>query len=162
MSDLNRDLESLVGDMGMSISDEAPTAETVNEEQPAQEVEQPQEAPLEEAVQEIQQEEAPVETPPQSSLQEEEISDEELESTMLHYLSERLGREVSSFDEIGGTQNTSVEIDERVAAINEFVRQTGRDPQDWFAYQAMNPSEMDDVSAVKNQLKSQFVFVINE
>ena len=123
MSDLNRDLESLVGDMGMSISDEAPTAETVNEEQPTQEVEQPQEAPVEEAVQEIQQEEAPVETPPQSSLQEEEISDEELESTMLQYLSERLGREVSSFDEIGGTQNTSVEIDERVAAINEFVRQ---------------------------------------
>jgi len=156
MSDLNRDLESLVGDMGMSISDEAPTAETVNEEQPTQEVEQPQEAPVEEAVQEVQQEEAPVEEQPQSTLQEEEISEEEIEATMLEYLSERLGRQVSSLDEIQGTQNTSVEIDERVAAINEFVQKTGRDPQDWFTYQAMNPSEMDDKSAVIAQLKSQY------
>ena len=75
---------------------------------------------------------------------------------MLEYLSERLGRKVSSFDEIQETQNTSVDIDERVAAINEFVQKTGRDPQDWFTYQAMNPSEMDDVSAVRTQLKSQY------
>ena len=75
---------------------------------------------------------------------------------MLSYLSERLGREVSSLDEIGGTQDTSAEIDERVAAINEFVRKTGRDPQDWFTYQAMNPSEMDDVSAVTTQLRNQY------
>ena len=159
MNDLNKDLESLVSDMGMSLSDEAPVA-TPETEQPqeaeADVQENVQESVQEEVQQETQQEEAPVETPPQSSLQEEEISEEELESTMLQYLSERLGREVSSFEEIGGTQDTSVEIDERVAAINEFVRQTGRDPQDWFAYQAMNPSEMDDVSAVKNQLKNQY------
>jgi hypothetical protein len=85
MSDLTNNLEALVGDMGMSISDEAPTAETVNEEQPTQEVEQPQEAPVEEAVQEVQQEEAPVEEQPQSTLQEEEISEEEIEATMLEY-----------------------------------------------------------------------------
>jgi hypothetical protein len=147
MSDLNNDLEAMLGDMGMSVLDENPTVEAVNEEQPTQEVEQPQG---------IQQEEAPVETPPQSTLQEEEISEEEMEATMLEYLSERLGRQVSSLDEIQGTQNTSVDIDERVAAINEFVQKTGRDPQDWFTYQAMNPSEMDDISAVRNQLKSQY------
>jgi hypothetical protein len=79
-----------------------------------------------------------------------------MESAMLGYLSERLGRKVSSIDEIGGVDNTSVEIDERVNAINEFVKQTGRDPQDWFTYQAMNPSEMDDVSVVKSQLRNQY------
>ena len=150
--------------MGMSISEEAPTAT----EQPA---EQPQEIPAEPVeVQEVQEPvqqslEPEQETYPsepseeyevQSSLQEEEISDEELEATMLEYLSERLGRQVSSFDDINGTQDTSVEIDERVAAINEFVRTTGRDPQDWFTYQALNPSEMDDLSAIKTQLKSQY------
>ena len=164
MSDLNKELESLVGDMGMSISDETPT----DLEQPAEEsveapvesVQEVQQPPVQE--QETQQLEAAEAQPPQSSLQEEEISDEELESTMLQYLSERLGRQVSSLDEIKGTQDTSVEIDQRVAAINEFVRQTGRDPQDWFTYQAMNPSEMDDLSAVKTQLKSQYGDLSNE
>jgi hypothetical protein len=159
MSDLNNDLEAMLGDMVVNENEqpqEQPQQENINEPQPEMESAQP-------AQEVVQQEEATVETPPQSSLQEDdEISEEEMESTMLQYLSERLGREVSSFDEIQGTQNTSTEIDERVAAINEFVRTTGRDPQDWFAYQAMNPSEMDDLSAVKTQLKSQYGDLSNE
>ena len=173
MSDLNKDLESLVGDMGMSVSNEAPT----NLEPTA---EQPQEAPVDFAPQEVQepvqqeaqqfqeptqpqQTEAAVEQP-QSSLQEddEDISDEEMEAAMLGYLSERLGRQVSSFDEIGQSENTSTEIDERVAAINQFVRETGRDPQDWFTYQAMNPSEMDDLAAVRTQLRNQYGDISND
>ena len=164
MSDLNKDLEALVGDMGMSLSDEAPVVEEQTQEAQVENVqldvrevvqEQVQQEPTPEPVEETTQPEAAVEEP-QSSLQEEEISEEEMEAAMLSYLSERLGREVSSLDEIQGTQNTSVEIDERVAAINEFVRQTGRDPQDWFTYQAMNPSEMDDIGAVKAQLRTQY------
>lgn len=167
MSDLNKDLENLVGDMGMSISD-TPEATEQPVEQP---VETPVEAVQEEVqqpVQEVQQspepeqvipqQEAAVEEQPQSSLQEEEIdiSEEEMEAVMLGYLSERLGRQVSSFDEIQGGQDTSVEIDERVAAINDFVRETGRNPQDWFTYQSMNTSEMDDMTAVKFQLSNQY------
>ena len=158
MSDLNNDLEAMLGDMVVNENEqpqEEPQQEVINEPQPETESAQP-------AQEVVQQEEATVETPPQSSLQEEEISEEEMEATMLEYLSERLGREVTSFDEIQGTQNTSTEIDERVAAINEFVSKTGRDPQDWFAYQAMNPSEMDDLSAVKTQLKSQYGDLSNE
>jgi len=166
MSDLNKDLEALVGDMGMSVSDEAPIAEEQPQEEPVENVQPDVQEPVENVQPDVQAEPTPepVQEPqpeaaaeePQSSLQEEEISEEEMEAAMLSYLSERLGREVSSFDQIQGTQDTSVEIDERVAAINEFVRQTGRDPQDWFTYQALNPSEMDDVSAVKTQLKSQY------
>jgi hypothetical protein len=157
MSDLNKALEDIADSMGMQVSDTPQPQETAE----PQNTDEPQ--PQEELVQEVQQQEASVETPPQGSLQEEEeISEEEMESTMLQYLSERLGREVSSFDEIEGTQNTSVEIDERVAAINDFVSKTGRDPQDWFTYQSMNPSEMDDLSAVKTQLKSQYGDLSNE
>ena len=158
MSDLNNDLEAMLGDMVVNENEqpqEEPQQEVIDEPQPETESAQP-------AQEVVQQEEATVETPPQSSLQEEEISEEEMEATMLEYLSERLGRQVSSFDEIQETQNTSTEIDERVAAINEFVSKTGRDPQDWFAYQAMNPSEMDDLSAVKTQLKSQYGDLSNE
>jgi len=166
MSDLNKDLEALVGDMGMSVSDEAPVLEEQPQEAPVENVQEPvqesvqepvQEEPTPEVVQEVPQQEEAVEEMPQSSLQEtEEFSEEELEATMLEYLSERLGRQVSSFDEINGTQDTSVEIDERVAAINEFVRNTGRDPQDWFTYQAMNPSEMDDLTVVKMSMTAEY------
>ena len=163
MSDLNNDLEGMLGDMVVNENEqpqEQPQQEIINEPQPEMESAQPAQEVVQE---EVQQEESTVETQPQSSLQEDdEISEEEMESTMLQYLSERLGREVSSFDEIQGTQNTSVEIDERVAAINEFVTKTGRDPQDWFAYQAMNPSEMDDLSAIKTQLKSQYGDLSND
>ena len=172
MSDLNKDLEAMVGDMGVNFVSE-PTENT-------EPVEQLQETPVEpvqenvqedvqedvqqsqETVQAEQEQEEAVENIPQSSLQEKDVTEEELETTMLKYLSERLGREVSSFDEIQGTTDTSVEIDERVAAINEFVRTTDRDPQDWFTYQAMNPSEMDDLSAVKMQLKSQYGDLSND
>jgi hypothetical protein len=48
--------------------------------------------------------------------------------------------------------NKPVEIDERVSAINDFVRKTGRSPEDWYKYQQLNPSEMDDLTAVRNQM----------
>ena len=171
MSDLSKDLEALAGDMGFNLSEQEPTQEnpaeqqTETPEEPLQEVEDNVQQDVQQ-FSELEQEEYPTEPSEeyevQSSLQEEEISEEEMEAVMLEYLSERLGRSVSSFDEIGGTQNTSVDIDERVAAINEFVRQTGRDPQDWFTYQSMNPSEMDDVSAIRTQLKSQYGDLSNE
>ena len=133
---------------------EAPV-ESVQEEvqeQVQEEVQQPQEP-----VQEVYPTEPSEELEVQSSLQEEDdISEEEMEAVMLEYMSERLGRQVTSLDELQENQNKSVEIDERVAAINEFVSQTGRDPQDWFKYQAMNPSEMDDLSAIKMQLSNQY------
>ena len=165
MSDLNNELEAMLGDMVVPENEqptEQPQQEVIDEPNTVEESAQPVQEEVQQEVQEPVQEEVPqqeeaVETMPQSSLQEEEeISEEEMEAAMLSYLSERLGRQVSSLDEIQGTQNTSTEIDERVAAINEFVRTTGRDPQDWFTYQAMNPSEMDDLSAVKTQLKSQY------
>ena len=170
MSDLNKDLESLVGDMGMSLSDEAPQAFEQPAEQPA---EQPVETPEEIVQQDVQQSPEPEqETYPsepseefevQSSLQEEDdLSEEEVEAAMLEYLSERLGRQVSSFDDFSYSENTSADIDERVAAINEFVKQTGRDPQDWFTYQSLNPSEMDDMAAVKIQLRNQYGDLSNE
>ena len=147
MSDLNNDLEAMLGDMIVPEGD-APTENT----------EQPVEEPMQiEPIQEEQQEEAPAQEPPQSTLQEQtEVSEEEIEATMLEYLSERLGRKVNSLDEIEGTQNTSAKIDERVEAINKFVTETGRSVEDWIAYQSMNPSEMDDLSAIKMQLKSQY------
>lgn len=79
------------------------------------------------------------------------FSDEELESTVLSYLSERLGRDFSSFDDLTPAQQQR-ELDERVSAIASFVEETGRSPEDWFMYQRLNPSEMDDLTAVQIQM----------
>ncbi len=70
---------------------------------------------------------------------------------VIGFLSERLGRTINSFDELSGYINKpqSVEIDERVKAINEFVRTTKRNPEDWFKYQSYDPDAMDEVSLIK-------------
>ncbi len=172
MSDLNKALEDIAGSMGIQVNsnpqpEETPQQEAPSEPQPQAETAQPEEPQQEQAVQEVvenvqPEQQAAVEQPESSLQEEDDVSDEDIEAAMLSYMSERLGRQVSSFDEFNETQNKSVDIDERVAAINEFVTQTGRDPQDWFTYQAMNPSEMDDLSAIKTQLKSQYGDLSND
>lgn len=96
----------------------------------------------------------------QSSLQspEPDMSDEEFEVAIANYVSEKLGVQLDSLDALNQmlTARQSVEIDERVKAIADFVTETGRDPQDWFRYQSINPSEMDDLSAVKLQLAVEY------
>jgi len=92
--------------------------------------------------------------PQQEQQTEERFSQEEVEAEILRYMSERLGSQVDSFDTIRERFNTvPTEIDERVAAINNFVRETGRSPEDWYAYQRLNTSEMDDMTAVRNQMR---------
>lgn len=90
---------------------------------------------------------------PESQQQEEEYSDSEIEAAVYTYLSERLGREINSFDELNQQQPA---VDERVQAIADFVSETGRKPEDWFTYQSMNPTEMDDLTVVRVQMSQQY------
>ena len=136
-------------------------------DQPQQETQQ--EAPPQESqpVQEPTQESAPApqepvqeqETQPQQAEQnytQQEYSQEDIEEAVLSYASERLGRQISSFDDLEGTQQEQAAIDERVAKIAEFVETTGRSPEDWFRYQSLNPSEMDDLTAVRVSLAADY------
>jgi hypothetical protein len=79
----------------------------------------------------------------------------DVEGTVLSYLSERLGREITNFDDLTPQQQERA-LDERVEAIARFVEETGRDPQDWFRYQQLDASEMDDLTAVKLQMISDY------
>lgn len=97
--------------------------------------------------------EPPAQEDVQQVTQNDLTSDIDVESEVLKYLSERLGTEVSDFNYLNDViSNKPVEIDERVAAINDFVKKTGRSPEDWYKYQQLNPTEMDDVTAVRNQM----------
>jgi hypothetical protein len=103
----------------------------------------------------------------QSSLNtnpEPEMSEQEFEAAIASYVSERLGVSVDSIEQLAAyleAQKTP-SIDERVKAIADFVEETGRDPFDWFRYQSINPSEMDDLSAVKMQLAVDYPNLSNE
>lgn len=93
-----------------------------------------------------------------------EMSEQEFEAAIAGYVSEKLGISIDSIEQL--TQileaQQSPSIDERVKAIADFVEETGRDPFDWFRYQSINPSEMDDLSAVKLQLAVDYPNLSNE
>jgi hypothetical protein len=93
-----------------------------------------------------------------------EMSEQEFESAIANYVSEKLGVSIDSLEQL--TQlleaQNSPSIDERVKAIADFVEETGRDPYDWFRYQSINPSEMDDISAVKLQFAVDYPNLSNE
>ena len=86
-----------------------------------------------------------------------DVSDEEIESVVLEFLSERLGRSINSIEELtGASKDVQRQIDERVSVIADFVEKTGRSPEDWFRYQALNPSELDDLSAIRLKMASEY------
>ena len=125
--------------------------------------EQPEAAPQEnsEPQQQLEQE------PAQSSFTNEpepEMSEQEFEAAVASYVSEKLGVSIDSIEHL--TQlleaQKSPSIDERVKAIADFVEETGRDPLDWFRYQSINPSEMDELSAVKLQMAVDYPNLSNE
>ena len=99
---------------------------------------------------------APLETQAQqdSNQIQPEYSQEDIEEAVLRYASERLGTQIESFDQLQSPQQQA--IDERVAKIAEFVETTGRGPEDWFRYQSLNPETMDDLTAVRVNLASEY------
>ena len=104
--------------------------------------------------------EAPAEQPPvddysftatadESSFQD----DSELEGEILSFLSNRLGRDINSFDDLN---KQSYEVDESIESIARFVQETGRRPEDWFTYQSLSPEGMDDLTAIMVDMSSKY------
>ena len=119
------------------------------EEAPAQEA---PEEPQQQGTNEVQQENAE----PQTNTQP-EYSDAELETAVMSFLSDKLGRDVTSLDELTGSQQPGANaLDERVEAIAKFVEDTGLAPEDWFRYQSLNPESMDDMTAIRIQMANEY------
>ena len=114
-----------------------------------------EEQPTVEATPEVQQEitEEPVAVQPEAQR---EYAPEQVEGAVFEFLSERLGRNIASFDDLQVQQQEQRELDERISVIADFVEKTGRDPRDWFVYQSMNPSEMDDMTAIQIQMSTDY------
>ena len=128
----------------------------VSDEEVAQ-MNQPQEQPTQEAAPEVEQQQETFSEPTEAQPEvQQEYAPEEVETAVFEFLSERLGRNVTSIDDLQAQQQEQREIDERISVIADFVEKTGRDPQDWFIYQSMNPSEMDDMTAIQVQMASDY------
>ena len=97
------------------------------------------------------QQEATEEVTPEAPTPQEQpqYTNQQVEEAMFGYLSERLGRDITSFDDLTYTeQQQAPQMDERVQKIAQFVQETGRSPEDYLSYQRLNPDNMDDMSAV--------------
>jgi hypothetical protein len=175
------DLERAARDLGIDISDDPSTFDSTQSEEPTQEVEETvqqdvQESPQEdvqepvmedtatEPQQEDVQETFEQEEQEQSSLDTEDdydVSDQELNEMAISMVSEMLGYEDLTIEQLSELVNnepeeTQLQIDERLQPILDFVEKTGRSPEDWFRYQQMNPTEMDDLSAVQLSVQTEY------
>jgi hypothetical protein len=111
-----------------------------------------QEETQEQGINEFQQESADLDAYTQS-----EYSDSELETAVMSFLSEKLGRDLTSLDDLSNAQQSEARsLDERIEAIAQFVEDTGRAPEDWFRYQSLNPESMDDMTAIKIQMANEY------
>jgi hypothetical protein len=85
-----------------------------------------------------------------------DYSDQDVEGAVFEYLSEKLGKSISSIEDLVEYRERERAIDERIAVIADFVEKTGRDPRDWFFYQSIDPSEMDDLSVIRLNMAAEY------
>ena len=174
------DLERAAKELGIEISDDPTTFDAAPTEEPTQAVEETVQEDVQEQVQEEVQEpvqedtatepqeefvqETSQEVEEESSLDYDEdydVSEQELQEMAVSMVSEMLGYEDLSLEQLSEMLNSEPEepqlqIDERLKPILDFVEQTGRSPEDWFRYQQLNPSEMDDLSAVRLSIQNDY------
>tara|TARA_R100000654_G_scaffold14811_3_gene31847 strand:- start:12176 stop:13261 length:1086 start_codon:yes stop_codon:yes gene_type:complete len=148
-----------VAEQEAPVSTPEPSFSFVSDEEVAA-MQQPQapaveEQPTVDNAPEVQQEITDESQPDQAETQP-EYQPEEIEGAVFNFLSERLGRDINSFDDLTVQQQEQRELDQRISVIADFVEKTGRDPRDWFVYQSMNPSEMDDVTAIQVQMSTEY------
>jgi hypothetical protein len=82
-----------------------------------------------------------------------ELSDDEI---VLNYLSEKLGRDIDSFDDFNNTSAETESNDfasEQLQVINEYVKNTGRTVQDYLNTQTVDLSNVSDDAVMKEYLK---------
>ena len=123
-------------------------------QQPQAQPEQPQETPY------VDPEAAPAQPTQQEQPQ---YTDQQVEEAMFGYLSDRLGRSIASFDDLKYTeQQDAPQLDDRIQKISQFVQDTGRSPEDYLAYQKMDPSNMDDMSVLLVNTSFEYPNLSNE
>ena len=175
MTESSSNLEAAAKALGIDISDDPtqfssePPQEPVNQEdEQVENIQEEVQEPTPELVQEPETMqvdtavENEVSTADDSSLNDEsEISEDDLRGAALSMVGEMLGYDTLSLEQLSEMINkepepAEFEVDERLRPILDFVEKTGRSPEDWFRYQQLDPSEMDDLSAVRLSIQTEY------
>lgn len=179
MNNVESSMEQAIQDAGFSISDTMPESGNNAPQETQPQAEEQTTAPEPSAPveatqpQEVQQETAPAQEPTQETA---EVSQEPVQETAQEQSSfnEDLSALETFFSALSETQTetpqqvedtesiTASDLDPRVKVIADFVEKTGRSPEDWFRYQALDPSEMDDRTAMRVQMASEYPSLAND
>ena len=179
MNNVESSMEQAIQDAGFSISDTMPESGNNAPQETQPQAEEQTTAPEPSAPveatqpQEVQQETAPAQEPTQQTA---EISQEPVQETAQEQSSfnEDLSALETFFGALSETQTetpqqvedtesiTASDLDPRIKVIADFVEKTGRSPEDWFRYQALDPSEMDDRTAMRVQMASEYPSLAND
>jgi hypothetical protein len=179
MNNVESSMEQAIQDAGFSISDTMPESGNNAPQETQPQAEQQTTAPEPSAPveatqpQEVQQETAPAQEPTQETA---EVSQEPVQETAQEQSSfnEDLSALETFFGALSETQTetpqqvedtesiTASDLDPRIKVIADFVEKTGRSPEDWFRYQALDPSEMDDRTAMRVQMASEYPSLAND
>ena len=179
MNNVESSMEQAIQDAGFSISDTMPESPNNAPQETQPQAEEQTTAPEPSAPveatqpQEVQQETAPAQEPTQETA---EVSQEPVQETAQEQSSfnEDLSALETFFSALSETQTeipqqvedtesiTASDLDPRIKVIADFVEKTGRSPEDWFRYQALDPSEMDDRTAMRVQMASEYPSLAND
>jgi len=178
MDNVESSMEQAIQDAGFSITNTPPTqdAQPTQEAQPVQEQTQPvQEAPVEPQQTTAPEPSAPVEQEPvqQQEVQEEAapVQDVQQEQSSLNETQAELDNffqalsEEAPAPEMESNEPASIpaqDLDPRIQVIADFVEKTGRSPEDWFRYQSLDPSEMDDRTIMRVHMASEYPSLGND
>lgn len=184
MDNVESSMEQAIQDAGFSISDTPPTQDA----QPTQEAQPVQQAPVEPQQTTAPEPSAPVEQQPvqQQEVQQEAAPVQQDVQNVQDYVQPNVQQEQSSLDNEtqsgledffqalseaaeGPTEQsiepdtiTAQDVDPRIQVIADFVAKTGRSPEDWFRYQSLDPSEMDDRTAMRVHMASEYPSLGND
>lgn len=179
MNNVESSMEQAIQDAGFSISDTMPESGNNAPQETQPQAEEQTTAPEPSAPveatqpQEVQQETAPAQEPTQETA---EVSQEPVQETAQEQSSfnEDLSALETFFGALSEMQTetpqqvedtesiTASDLDPRIKVIADFVEKTGRSPEDWFRYQALDPSEMDDRTAMRVQMASEYPSLAND
>lgn len=166
-------MEQALTDAGFQISDTPPTEVAQQSEAQAPEVQ-----PVSENFETPTEPQQPVEQPTQDPAPAlEQVTDEpqataesgsslntEAGQSFLDFLNE-LDSEMQTPAAVEAQEESPVsasDLDPRIQVIADFVAKTGRSPEDWFRYQALDPSEMDDQTVMRVHMASEYPSLGND
>lgn len=137
------------------------------QEQPAQEAVQQEASPQEQATENIQETPQPdtpdnVETTTEVPQADDSLYTQEDSGNFNSFSDEVFGETPYSEDQENEETEDSFYLDPRIQVIADFVEKTGRAPEDWFRYQALDPEQMDDQQAVRLSISSEHPNLSNE